>query len=173
MPGTQNLQRIVLLPKRLADRVALIEPGNHDAAASPRPNTWGLAERVAALPGIRPEHTILADSTLATDHFIEDSCVLQHSWRKPQLLCHIDCQGILLAEISPVDKEEVLQKGWSSSAGEALILFLPRDSIEMEIVWRIVLLAYHFLTSRPATVRTKTKSRPIMPSVSSMAKYWA
>lgn len=173
MTGTHILQRIVLLPKRLADRAALVEPCNYDAAASPPPNTWGLTERIAALPGIRPEHKILADNTLATDHFIEDSYLLRHSWRKPQLLCHIDSQGILLADISPVDKEEVLQKGWSSSTEDALILFLPRDSIEMEIAWRIVLLAYHFLTSRPATVRTKTKSRPIMPSVSSMAKYWA
>lgn len=172
MHGTHNSQRLVLLPKRLADRAVLIEPGNYDHAAAPRPNTWGLTERIAALPGIRPEHTLLADDSLATDHFIEDSYVLRRSSTSPQLLCHVDCDGIMLPEISALDKEEVLQKGWSSYTDGPVILFLPRDNIEMEIAWRIVLLSYHFLTSRPARSRFEKNNRSTMPKFSPTAKYW-
>jgi hypothetical protein len=162
----------MLLPRRLADRIPVTDPGSYDVALSSRPNTWGLAERLKNLPGISQNYTLLADNTSAEDYFIESSYVLRCSCSKPQLFCHIDHDGILLPGISPLDKEQVLQKEWATRADDSVNVFLPRDSIEMEIAWRIVLLAYQFWTSAQARSCAGQTDQPILPTFSSTAKYW-
>lgn len=170
MPATHNLQRTVLLPKRLADDVVGIAPGNCFKEVASRPNTFGLTERIEALPGIKVEHALLPDNTLTTDHFIEGAYILRDARTAPHLLCHIDNDGILIPDMSPLDTEQVMRKGWASCVDEAVVLFLPRDDIEMEVSWRIVLLAYQFLTSPQSGARRKGQAR--LPHCSSWAKYW-
>lgn len=172
MQEVQRPRRIVFLPKRLADHVALIDASVCSSAAASESDYWGLTDRIDALPGISPRHTLLANDTLTTDHFIDPAYILGRSCSRPKLLCHMDCDGILLPEMSMPDREEVLRKGWASCASDAVSLFPPRDSIEMEIAWRIILLAYHYLTSMPDGSPTREKTTPVWPVCSSTAKYW-
>lgn len=165
-------RRSVLLPRRLVNRVPLVEPRESAESVSSGQDAWGLAGRIAALPGITSSCTILPDGTTATDFFIDPLYVLRNDCSNRQLMCHIDIDGILLPHIGPVDRAEVILKGWSSRDEDALTMFLPRDSIEMEIAWRIVLLVYQYLSSRPVAANGKRKQSVILPSYTSTAKYW-
>ena len=154
------------------DRVSL--PGRHGAgtAAAADPDTWGLAERIGGLPGVMASCTSLPDGSTATDHFIDDVYVLRSVRSGPQLFCHIDRDGLMLPELATVDKAEIVNKGWASRVDDWITVFLPRDSVEMEISWRIVLLAYRYLTTRPAGTDAPLKKSPILPKCASAAKYW-
>lgn len=172
MHGSHMTKRSVLLPKRLVNRAPLVEPQESAESVSSGQDTWGLAERIGALPGITNTCTVLADGTAASDYFIDPLYVLRRTCSKPQLMCHIDVDGILCPDIGPVDRAEVILKGWASRSDDSLTLFLPRDSIEMEIAWRIVLLVYQHMSSRTIDSRSKRKRPPTLPSFTSTAKYW-
>lgn len=163
---------MVLLPKRLAHRVPLIEPPESANAIAAGTDNWGLSERICALPGLTATRTILDDGATATDHFIDAAYILRYPYSGPRLLCHIDLDGISVPELDPVDKEEIASKGWASCVEDEITLYLPRDSIEMEIAWRIILRAYQFLASRPPEFRTRRKSATDLPKCVSTAKYW-
>jgi hypothetical protein len=150
----------------------LIEPQECASAIAAGNDNWGLSERISALPGIRTIRTVLDDGVIAMDHFIDADYVLRSRYCGPHLLCHIDLEGISLAQLDPVDKEEVVFKGWASHAGDEIVLHLPRDSIEMEVAWRIILRAYQYLASRPRESRFRQKTAPDLPKFASTAKYW-
>lgn len=162
----------VLLPRRLVDRVPAARKKEGPSSTSPEQATADLAERIGALPGIDSKCLILADRITATDYFILPGYVMRGTFSDPQLMCHMDSDGILLPQIDQPDRGEIVHKGWASRADDALTLFLPRDSTEMEIAWRIVLSVYHFLTSKPHRPRGKRNIATILPSYSSTAKYW-
>ena len=172
MYESHRAKLMVLLPKRLEHRVPLIEsPESAGAVAAGRDN-WGLSERISALPGVITNRTVLDDGATATDHIVDSAYVLRNPCDFPQLLCHIDLEGISIPQLDPVDKLEVTYKGWASRADEETTLYLPRDSIEMEIAWRIILRAYQYLASRPPDMRIRRKSSSDLPKCVSTAKYW-
>jgi hypothetical protein len=81
-------------------------------------------------------------------------------------------EGISVPQLDPVDKAEIAYKGWASRAEDEITLYLPRDSIEMEIAWRIILRSYQFLASKPPQFRTRKEPLPDLPKCASTAKYW-
>jgi hypothetical protein len=163
---------MVLLPKRLARRVSSFEPPESAGAIAAGKDNWGLSDRIRVLPGVSTVHTVLDDGATATDHFIDPAYVLRTVCIGPQLLCHIDMEGILVPQLDAVDKAEVAFKGWASRAEDQSIIYLPRDSIEMEIVWKIILRAYQFLASRPPKFRAPRGSSLDLPKCVSTANYW-
>jgi hypothetical protein len=162
----------VLLPKRLAEHAATVETVSDQPLATPRPRCWGLYRRIEALPGIELRQTRGANDMLASDYYIDGSYVLRSIAADAQLLCRIDADGILLPMISPHAREEVLRKGWATGSDDAVIMYLPRDSIEMEIAWRIVLIAYQFRTLAPPRPRSSTSTQTAAPHGSSTSQYW-
>lgn len=165
-------QRQVLLPRRLIDRTPLEEPGNNGSGDAGVRKTWDLTERIEALPGVWSNRTSLPDGTVATDFFIESSVLLRQHRSKQNLMCHIDGDGIFLPRVSTSDTEEILMKGWGIRAGKSIRVFLPRDRIEKEIAWRVILLAYRFETSQRTRSEAGTKIHPMTPGFASSAKYW-
>jgi hypothetical protein len=172
MPGTHNLQPTAPLPRRLAAVVVATDARNGSVESTLQPNTFGLAGRIEALPGIRPAHTLLADGSLATSYFLDWPYLFRCTLGDAQLLCHVDCSGIMLPKLEAPDKEEVMRKGWVCCPEAPVMLFLPRNDIEMETLWQIVLLGYRFLTSRQAAQRRATSNETHWPKCSSTAKYW-
>lgn len=162
----------MLLPRRPVERVPPARKREVPSSTSPEQATADLAERIGALPGIDSRYLILADGITATDYFILPAYVLRHAVSDPQLMCHMDSDGILLPQIDQPDRAEVVHKGWASRTDDSLTLFLPRDYAELEIAWRIVLSVYHFLTSNPRQPKGKRNIATILPSYSSTAKYW-
>jgi hypothetical protein len=146
--------------------------GDEDGPETVPRYTWGLAERIAALPGLTAQYTSLADGTTASDHFVDSAYVLRSPCIQPQLLCHIDFEGILVPKLGPLDIAEVVHKGWASNTDIPLTIFLPRDSIEMEITWRIILLAYRHMTSKSNDSHGQERRSPTLPKYASAAKYW-
>jgi hypothetical protein len=172
MPGTHNLLPNAPLPRRLADVVAATDVGIGSGKSTLQANTFGLAGRIEALPGIRPEHTLLSDGSLATSYFLDWPYLSRGALGDARLLCYIDCGGIMLPELEASDKEEVMRKGWACCPEAPVMLFLPRNEIEMETLWRIVLLGYRLLTSRPEAQRHSTNNDTYWPKCSSAARYW-
>jgi hypothetical protein len=145
----------VLFPRRIADRVSEHEGGGCEEVPSPQRFSDCLIGRLDALQGVQQKIALLPDGTLATDHFIEHYFVRRFPCVSQQLLCHIDINGILLPHLSAADAKEVVDKGWGFCEDSANIVLLPRDWIEVEIVWRVVLLAYRYLTSSSAVSRAR------------------
>ena len=172
MHTSHQAKRVVLLPKRLVHRVPLIEPPESADAVAAGKDNWGLSERISALPGVTSTSTILDDGAAATDHFLDAAYILRYTYSGPRLLCHVDLEGISVPELDPVDKAEIVYKGWASRAEDEITLYLPRDSIEMEIAWRIILRAYQFLASRPPEYRARREPSRDLPICASTAKYW-
>lgn len=143
----------VLFPRRIADRVS--EGGGSEESLSPQRFSDCLIGRLDALPGVQQENALLADGSLATDHFIEHYFVRCFPCVSRQLFCHIDINGILLPHLPAEDAKELAHKGWGSCEDSANTVLLPRDWIEVEIVWRVVLLAYRYLTSSSAVSRAR------------------
>lgn len=162
----------VLLPRRLVHRVLLRGSPESPVAIAAGKDNWGLSECIGALPGVMTTQTMLDDGATVTDHLVDPAYVLRSPCRDPQLLCHIDIEGILLPQLDPLDKAEVVLKGWASRAGDEITLYLPRDFIEMEIAWRIILQTYQFLASQPSKSRARRKAVPELPKFASTAKYW-
>lgn len=162
----------VFLPRRLAHRVSPGDSRETATGVAGGDDNWGLAKRIGALPGVTTTNTVLDDGTTATDHFIEAAYVLRSLYSSPTLLCHIDPDGILLPQLDPTDKPEIALKGWACRADDETVLHLPRDSIEMEIAWRVILRAYQYLASRPPHSRARRKTSPELPQCVSTAKYW-
>ena len=172
MHESHETRNSLLLPRRLVHRVPLIEPSENATAVAAGLDNWGLSRRISSLPGVSAKCTVLDDGAVVTDHIIDPAYVLRSSYCAPRLLCHIDCEGISLPQLDPGDDAEVLLKGWASGAEDGITMFLPRDSIEMEIAWRIILRAYQYQASRPPRIRGVRKAAPELPKCAATAKYW-
>ncbi|MDX1404585.1 MAG: hypothetical protein R3192_08605 [Woeseiaceae bacterium] len=133
---------------------------------------WGLSLRISALPGIVTSVSMLEDGSCATDHFIQPAYVLRRLATGKLLLCRIDCQGVTLPQLDPADSSQVLAKGWAACSDDSMTLYLPRDSIEMDIAWRIILRAYQHLASRPPTSRRRHVAATTLPQFAPTTRYW-
>lgn len=172
MHESQEASRSTLLPKRLVHRVPLIEPQESAATIAAGLDNWGLAGRIGALPGIAAIRSVLDDGATATDYFVDEAYVLRNACSGPQHFCRIDMGGISLPQLDPVDKTEIVVKGWAVRADDMTVVYLPRDSIEMEIAWQILLQAYQYLATRRPESGKRRKVMPELPKCASTAKYW-
>jgi hypothetical protein len=150
-----ELRPRVLFPRRIADGVSEQEGGGGEEVLSLQRFSDCLIGRLDALPGVQQQIALLPDGMLATDHFLEHYFVRRFPCVSRQLLCHIDTNGILLPHLSAADAKELVYKGWGFCEDSANTVLLPRDWIEVEIVWRVVLLAYRYLTSSSAVSRAR------------------
>jgi hypothetical protein len=168
MYGRDDTRVETLLPKRLSDRVPLVAPGTEAAPAVMVAEIQGLMLRLGALPGVHAELVTSADGETVMDFYIDADYLIGTIRDDPCLLCGIGSQGIDKLKLLPEDANEVVRKQWGTATDETLRIYLPRDAIEMEMIWRIILLAYQFRTLRsPRTVNR------VLPQVATATRSWA
>ncbi len=172
MHESQDASRSALLPKRMVHRVPLIEPQESAATIAAGLDNWGLTGRIGALPGIAAIRSVLDDGATATDYFVDEAYVMRHPCNGPQHFCRVDMDGISLPQLDPGDRSEIVLKGWAARADDMTVVYLPRDSIEMEIAWQILLQAYQYLATRQPLSDRRRKVMSDLPKCASTAKYW-
>lgn len=167
MYGQDNTRLNVLLPRRIPDPVLLVEPGSNGSPGRLEPNICGLVERIQALPGVYSEAMTISHSDTATACYIDGEYVVRTLREDPYLLCKIDGHGIEQVKLAQSDADEVIRKGWGMPFGESLCIYPPRDVIEMEIAWRVILLAYQF-----PTLRSPKSVHRVFPQVATATRSW-
>ncbi len=137
----------ILLPRRGVNATAARKNDESDELFFARCYMEDVIFRLESLPGVKQRHVLLSNGTLATDYYVNQAFVRRFQCTTSQLLCHIDADGIVLLHLSASDLEEIVDKGWGFCVDGANSVFPPRDWFDVEIVWRIILLAYRHLTS--------------------------
>lgn len=167
MPRYPHQLPQVLLPKRLPDRSSAFEGVSAALAGPMLADHSELFGRIDALPGVHSVVTGVSGQATMRDYYLDRDHVGGGASAFPYPFCRIDEQAIVLLNLAPPDKDEVLRKGWGTADGETLCVFLPRDTIETEVAWRVILLSYRFQTTRAAAT-----VRRALPQVASTTRYW-
>jgi len=115
------------------------------------PTRQALAERIARLPGI--EAVDCGDDTLPCQvamylHGAAARRTIRAS--RPQLLCRLGADGIVVHGLDNWAKHQVVMRGWGRLRNDRVLLFLPRDDSELGICWNIVRQAYDSFFNPPA-----------------------
>lgn len=117
-----------------------------------------LSERLNALPGVwrtprgpGPEE--------AQTFFIDSDYTLGHPEFYPYVLCHYANSHIAFGPLRKQDMDDVLHAEWGWLGENGLTLHAPRTVAEVDLIWRIFLLAYRHATAASAATRIKPRQR--------------
>jgi len=105
-----------------------------------------LIDRIADLQGI--ETVERRDDTLPrqVDVYLKCDCADRgQKSQPPTLLCSLNCNGVLVGGLDPWAKHQVVSHGWGKLILNQVLIFLPRDNTELEVVWKIFRRAYENL----------------------------
>ncbi len=106
-----------------------------------------LIDRIADLPGI--ETVECNDETIPrrVKIYLSHQPSIRPLKQKPAtMLCSLDRNGVFLNGLDRWERYQVLSTGWGKLVERDVCVCLPRDTGELEVVWRIVQQAYDRLT---------------------------
>jgi hypothetical protein len=102
-----------------------------------------LIDRIADLPGIETIERNDESIPRRVDVYLRQETSGRMLQRKaPQLLCGLDCSGVVVSGLNLWERYQVLANGWGKLVGDQVYVHLPRDQKELEIVWSIIRRAY-------------------------------
>ncbi len=124
-----------------------------------------LADRIAGLPGIQTVEDNSATLPCCVDVYLGAPAVSLRKQRPAMLLCRISHDGVAVHGLSDRDRHQVLSRGWGWLKENRVVLFLPRDSEDLEVCWEIVQHAYYSLIefsrqARPVRIATWPNGLP-------------
>lgn len=109
-----------------------------------------LADRIADLPAIETVERDPNGGSRSVDVFVRPASAAARKQHLPVLLCEIGSAGIVVHGLSNPDRHQVLSRGWGRLSRDGVLLFLPRDELELETAWRILLRAHESLSDSSA-----------------------
>lgn len=65
--------------------------------------------------------------------------------QSPPLLYSLNCQGVMVSGLDRWAQHQVLCGGWGKLIFDQVLVFLPRDNKELDVVWKILQRAYNNL----------------------------
>lgn len=105
-----------------------------------------LIDRIADLPGIETVERNDETFPRRVEIYLRRDASDRVLKRKPlQLLCSLDCNGVILSGLDRWERYQVLAKGWGQLVEDQVCVHLPRDSRELESVWNVFQRAYERL----------------------------
>lgn len=135
----------VHLPRRTDAPVASVDLGETDTHPA---LVQALADRIGSLPGISC-YPVAADSVSTALHFYIDSAfTCEMSADAPVLFADLDPAGRVSLTVSPQHETEITRSGWAEAQECRVSTFPPRDTADLNIIWRITLMAYFDLVRR-------------------------
>jgi len=111
-----------------------------------------LADRIADLAGtITEDH----DATLpcSVDVYLRAPLISIRKRVPDLLLCNIGSDGVRVHGLDDWDRHQVVVRGWGRLLRDGVLLFMPRDTEELEVCWSLLLRAYRSLTDCSAKAR--------------------
>ena len=98
-----------------------------------------LVDRIADLRGIETIERNDDTTPRRVDVYLQREASDRVLKRKPaQLLCSLDCNGVIVSGLDRWERHQVLANGWGSLIDDQVCVFLPRDQKELEIVWSVI-----------------------------------
>jgi len=102
-----------------------------------------LIDRIADLRGI--ETVECRDDTVPrqVDVFLNrDAADRVRKFQSPPLLCSLNCDGVMVSGLDRWARHQVVSRGWGKLMADQVLIFLPRDNMELDVVWKIFQRAY-------------------------------
>ena len=76
----------------------------------------------------------------------------------PTLLCSFARDGLTIYGLDRGARHHILDRGWGGLSADRVVVYLPRDDKELEVVWRIVKRAYENQRYSPGRVTNGSMS---------------
>ena len=112
-----------------------------------------LAARIAELPDVYVvDHEPDSDARRVDVYLGQREKTLRKQ-RRPTMFCIVGTDGIVVHGLADVDRHQVLSRRWGRLDGQGVMLYMPRDSEELEIVWQLIERAYAALVTAAVTGR--------------------
>ena len=112
-----------------------------------------LADRIADLPDVYVVDHEPDGGEMRVDVYLGKREAVQRRQAAPTMLCIIGAGGIVVHGLADVDRHQVLSRRWGRLRRQGVLLYLPRDEEELEIVWRILERACKALVTKEVTGR--------------------
>ena len=108
-----------------------------------------LIDRIAALQGIRvSERDDQAGPCRVDVHLGTRARLRPLTGGESSLLCSLSREGMTVYGLDRWARYQVLARGWGGLNKASVLVYLPRDSKELEAVWKIVKRAYDIRKSQ-------------------------
>jgi hypothetical protein len=118
------------------------------------PARLSLADRIANLPDVQVvDHESPEGAGIRVDVYLGNREASLRRQPAPRMFCVISAVGIVVHGLADVDRHHVLSRRWGRLHGQGVLLYMPRDEDELEIVWRILDRAYAALVTTAITGR--------------------
>jgi hypothetical protein len=111
-----------------------------------------LAHRIAELPDTQTVENGADTLPCCVEVYLRRQPESLRKQQAPLLLCSISSAGVVIRGLCNRDKHQVLSRGWGKLERDHVLIFLPRDEMELEVCWSILQRAYDSLSV--ASVRT-------------------
>ncbi len=122
------------------------------------PAKLSLADRIADLPCVQVVDHDPNSSERRVDVMLGETLTPLRKQRLPTMFCAIGGENIVVYGLNDADRHQVLSRRWGRLHGKGVLLFMPRDGDELEIVWRILHRAYQALLSAEAPAHAVRRS---------------
>lgn len=121
--------------------------GTKPYASNELPTRLSLIDRIANLKEIETIRSSNNAATCQLDVYVRPN--LSASLRElkaPQFLYSVNCNKVTINGLDHRTRQQVLDHGWGEILSGRLVIHMPRDNEELDIVWGLLLRAYNLIS---------------------------
>ena len=119
-----------------------------------------LADRIASLPNIHSVENATDTLPGRVDVYLQAPSRSIRRQHDAHLLCTIGRDGVQVYGLREWDRHQVLRGGWGRLERDHVLIFLPRNSEELEVCWGMLQRAYQYLSTVSAAAPLVRKTYP-------------
>jgi len=102
-----------------------------------------LIDRIADFPGIETVECRNDTVPCQVDVYLKrDTAERVRRTQSPPLLYSLSCNGVMVSGLDRSAQHKVVSRGWGKLFFAQVLVFLPRDNKELDVVWKILQRAY-------------------------------
>lgn len=102
-----------------------------------------LIDRIAALRGVETiDHRVDTVPRQIDVYLKHDGADGARRTQSPPMLCSLNSNGLMVSGLDRWARHHVASRGWGRPIFDQMLIFLPRDNKELDVVWKILRRAY-------------------------------
>jgi len=107
-----------------------------------------LANRIGSLPGVECRVVTAGDAEGLRHYYLDKAFTLDPATDDAVFFAALDSEGRVSLSISREETEEITRTGWGELKGGRIRTSQPRDTGDLTVLWRIILMAYFDIAAR-------------------------
>jgi hypothetical protein len=135
----------VHLPSR---KPALVVTGASGETDTPPALIQAMAARISSLPGMSSCSVGTDNAEPLRSYYLDSAFVRDQNADAPCFFASLDSAGRVSLIASIRNQAEILRSGWGALNNDQIVIVPPRDSIDLGIIWRIIMMAYFDLATQ-------------------------